>query len=466
MPDKTVKAPEEGPQTRGAVKVDMTSGPLLRKIITFALPLIAGGMLQQSFNTIDVVVVGRWCGHQALAAVGSNGMIITMIINLFLGLSIGANVVVSHYIGRRDEEGIRRSVATVGILSVITGLLLMLVGVASARPLLEIASTPDDVIDLAALYLRIFFLGMPFIMIFNFGAAILRSLGDTRSPFYALIAGGLVNTALNLLLVLRFDMGVAGVGVATVVSNVVSSAIIVTLLLRQSGPFRLVVKAMRFYGSQLGKIMRIGLPAGLQGVVFSLSNFFILGNINLFGAEASAGSAAALNFEYYCYFVINSFCQAAVSFVSVNYAAGHYDRCRRAFRICMAASVIGCGALNILLVIFREPVIALFTEQASVAGYAYIRMEIVLLLQFMASSYEIAGGALRGLGYSLTPAVLTVFGTCLLRILWVKTVSVDATDFQLLMSVYPVTWVVTGTAVLAAWFIISRRALRAPAQAS
>lgn len=463
MPDEDLKTRGEERKVNGAVKVDMTSGPLLRKIISFALPLIAGGMLQQSFNTIDVVVVGRWCGHEALAAVGSNGMIITMIINLFLGLSIGANVVISHYIGRHDDEGIRRSVATVGLLAIISGLFLTVAGIVVARPLLEFASTPDEVIDLAALYLRIFFLGMPFIMAFNFGAAILRSLGDTRTPFYALIAGGLVNAALNLLLVIGFGMGVAGVGIATVVSNVISSAIIVVLLLRQSGPFRLLVKSMKLFQTQLGKIMRIGLPAGLQGVVFSLSNFFILGNINLFGAEASAGSAAALNFEYYCYFVINSFCQAAVSFVSVNYAAGNYERCRRAFRICMAASVIGCGALNVLLVVFKEPVVALFTDSAEVARYGYIRMEIVLLLQFMASSYEIAGGALRGLGYSLTPAILTVFGTCLLRILWVSTVSADATDFQLLMSVYPVTWVVTGTAVLLAWFIISRRVFRTPA---
>ncbi|MCM1029601.1 MAG: MATE family efflux transporter [Pseudoflavonifractor sp.] len=446
--------------TVGSVKVDMTTGPLLKKIVAFAMPLIAGGMLQQSFNTIDVVVVGRWCGHQALAAVGSNGMIITMIINLFIGLSIGANVVISHYIGRRDEEGIRRSVATVGLLAVITGMFLTVVGVLAARPLLEIASTPDDVVGLATIYLRIFFFGMPFIMAFNFGAAILRSLGDTKTPFYALIAGGLVNAGLNLLLVLVFGLGVAGVAIATVVSNVVSSTIIVALLLRQSGPFRLVAAQMRLYSSQLGKILRIGLPAGLQGVVFALSNFFILGNINLFGAEASAGSAAALNFEYYCYFVINSCVQAAVSFMSVNYAAGKYDRCRRVFWICMAVSVVGCGALNVLLVALKEPVVAMFTQSAEVARYGYIRMEVVLLLQFMASSYEIAGGSLRGLGYSLTPAVLTIFGTCLLRILWVHTVSADATDFSLLMSVYPVTWTVTGLAVLTAWFVVARRVLR------
>lgn len=442
------------------VKVDMTSGPLLRKIILFALPLIGGGMLQQSFNTIDVVVVGRWCGHEALAAVGSNGMIITMVINLFLGISIGANVVISHYIGRRDEEGIRRSVATVGILSVISGLFLTVVGVVSARTLLEWAATPDEVIGLATLYLRIFFLGMPFIMAFNFGAAVLRSIGDTKTPFYALVAGGLTNAVLNLVLVICFDMNVAGVAIATVVSNIISSAIIVRLLLRQKGSCRLVIKEMRPYASQMGKILRIGLPAGLQGVVFSLSNFFILGNINLFGAEASAGSAAALTFEYYCYFVINSFAQAAVSFVSVNYASGRYDRCRLAFRICMAASVIGCGVLNLLLVLLKEPVTAVFTDSGTVAHYAYIRMEVVLLLQFIASSYEISGAAMRGFGYSLTPAVLTVFGTCLLRILWVKTVSADASDFGLLMEVYPVTWVVTGIAVLTAYFIVAHKVMR------
>lgn len=448
------------------VKIDMTSGSLLRKIILFALPLIGAGVLQQSFNTIDVVVVGRWCGHEALAAVGSNGIIIAMVINLFVGISIGANVVISHYIGRRDDEGLRRSVASVAILSVVTGLFLALVGIVSARTLLVWASTPDEIIELATLYLRIFFLGMPFIMAVNFGAAILRSLGDTRTPFYALVAGGVANAVLNLVLVIGFDMNVAGVAIATVVSHIISAAIIVRILARLNGPCRLVLKDMRLYASHTGKMLRIGLPAGLQGVVFSMSNFFILGNINLFGAEASAGSAAALTFEYYCYFVINSFAQAAVSFVSVNYAAGHYDRCRRVFRICMAASVIGCGALNVLLVLFKEPVISLFTDSESVARFAYIRMEVVLLLQFMASSYEISGAAMRGYGYSLTPALLTVFGTCLLRILWVKTVSADATDFGLLMDVYPITWVVTGLAVLTAYFIVAHKVLRPHTAAS
>lgn len=449
---------------RGTVKVDMTTGSLLRKILVFVLPIIAGGMLQQSFNTVDVIVVGRFCGPAALAAVGSNGMIITLVINMFLGISIGANVVISHYIGRRDNEGIRRSVATVGLLTVISGVLLTIVGVSAARPLLEMAATPDDVLPLATTYLRIFFLGMPFIMTFNFLAAVLRSLGDTRTPFYALIAGGLANIVLNLVLVLVFDMNVAGVAIATVVSNVISSGIVLRLLLREEDPFRLDLRHIRFYRSQLGKMLRIGLPAGLQGVVFSLGNFFILGNLNQFGAIASAGSAAALNFEFYCYFVINSFVQAAVSFISANYAAGNIERCRQIFRICMAGAVIGCGALNLLLYLFKVPVVSLFTDVPEVAHYAYLRMEYVLLLQFMASSYEISGGCMRGLGYSLTPAILTVFGTCLLRIVWVHTVSADATDFPLLMIVYPVTWAVTGLAVLTAYFIVTRKLYRQPAR--
>ena len=450
----------EGPSGGGAVKIDMVSGSLWRKILMFSLPLIASGVLQQSFNSVDVAVVGRYCGNDALAAVGSNGVIISLIINLFVGIAVGANVVVSRYIGQKDAESIRRSVATVGVLALASGVALTLTGVCVARPILEAIDTPEGVLPLATVYLRLFFLGMPFMMAYNFGSAILRSLGDTRRPFYALIVGGVVNTLLNLLLVLVFDMSVAGVAIATVTAQFVSAAIVVVILVREADPFRLDLRALRVHRVQLRKILQIGVPAGLQGVVFSVSNVFVVGNINLFGATASAGSAAALIFEMYCYFVIRAFAQAAVAFTSANYGAGHAGRCNRVFAICMALSVVASGVLNVALVWWKEPIVSLFTTEPGAMCYAYERMTYVLLFQFVASSYEIAGACMRGLGYSMTPTVFTVVGTCVLRIIWVHTVTADATDFGLLMSVYPLSWCVTGSCVLIAYYVVRKRAYR------
>ena len=439
-------------------KIDMLEGGLFSKILLFSLPLMASGILQQSFNSVDVAVVGRWCGKEALAAVGSNGMIISLIVNLFIGISIAANVVISRYVGQRDNEGIRRSVATVGVVGMASGLLLAVIGFCAARPMLDFVSTPEDVIDLATTYLRIYFLGMPGLMAYNFGSAILRSLGDTRRPFYALLVGGMVNTGLNLLFVLKLGMDVDGVALATIISQYVSALIIIVFLLREQDPYRLDPRTCRLHGLQFRKMLQIGLPAGMQGVVFSISNVFIVGNINLYGSTASAGSAAALIFEFYCYYVISSFAQAAVVFTSANYGAGNIERCRRVWSVCMLLSVVCSGLLNVVIAGNATVFASIFTQDPDALQYAAVRITTVLLFQFVACSYEISGSAMRGLGYSMTPTVITVIGTCLLRILWVHTVSVRPDDFRLLMSVYPITWTVTGIAVVIAYFYCRRRA--------
>lgn len=441
--------------TPASVKIDMLSGSLFKKILIFALPLLASGILQQSFNAIDVVVVGRFCSHQALAAVGSNGPIINILINLFLGISVGANVVIANYIGRNNDEGIRRSVATVGAIALASGIILMFLGVFLTRPILEMMNTPEDVIDLAATYLRIFFFGMPMMMIYNFGAAIMRSMGDTKRPFYALVVGGIVNTILNLILVLCFDMNVKGVAIATVVANTVNATFIVYWLLRESKPFTLHLKKMRFYATQTRKMLQIGIPAGLQGMVFSIANIFIQSAINRYGSNAIAGSAAAMNYEIYCYFIMTAFCQAAVAFISQNYGAGNFDRCRKAYRLCMIMSVVGVGAANGLIAWQAPFFIKLFSSDPDVIRFGVIRLQEVLLFQFIASSYEISGSALRGLGYSMTPTILTVFGTCVLRLIWIYTVCAGKLDFELLLSIYPITWIVTGIAVVIAYIRIS-----------
>ena len=408
-------------KTNSTVRIDMLHGGIFRKLLLFALPLIASGILQQSFNSVDVAVVGQFASSQALAAVGSNGLVISLIINLFIGISIGANVVIAHYIGRQDEKGIKNAISTTAIIAVTSGIFLLITGLLIAKPILEALDTPEDVIDLAVLYLRIYSLGMPFMMIYNFGAAILRSLGDTKRPFYSLVVAGAINVGLNLLLVIEFEMSVAGVAVATVISNIVNAGIIVFFLTHEKGVFRLELKQLSVSKAELKKILQIGVPAGIQGMVFSISNVFVLATINSFGSAAVAGSSAALNYEYYCYFVVSA-------------------------------------ALNLLIVWQKEFFIRFFTTEPEIIRYAAIRMEYVLLFQFIASSYEISGAALRGIGYSMTPTVLTIFGTCLLRLVWIFTVVPLSKSYETLLAVYPISWVITGISVCTAYAIIRRKA--------
>lgn len=439
--------------------VDMLRGGLFGKILIFALPLFFSGLLQQSFNSVDIAVVGRWGGHEALAAVGNNGMVISLIINLFVGISVGANVVIANYIGRNDCNGIRNAIRTSAMVALWSGVLLLCVGLAVAEPLLKWLDTPPEVLDLAVLYLRIFSLGMPFMMAYNFGSAILRSMGDTRRPFYALVISGIINAGLNLLLVIVFDMSVAGVAIATVVANGVNAAIIIFILLKEKEPFRLDYKSLGIWVADLRKILKIGVPAGVQGMVFSISNVFILASINGFGAAVAAGSSAALNFEYYCYFAISAFAQAAVAFTSQNYGAGNYDRCRRVFRVSLLLSFMFCGFMNLFIWWQRGMFVGLFSSDPEVLHYAAIRIESVLLFQFIACSYEISGASLRGLGYSMTPTVLTIFGTCVFRLGWVWWISRYNRGFSDLMLVYPVSWIITGIAVYMAYRLISHRVL-------
>lgn len=438
----------------------MLTGRLLWPTVKFALPLIATGFLQQSFNSADALVVGRYCPSSALAAVGSNGPIINLIITLFMGLGVGVNVVIASYIGRRDSEGVRRAVATTGILALASGIILIILGTTTSRLILEALGTPDDVVDSAATYLEIFFFGMPFMMVYNFGAAILRSVGDTARPFYILIAGCLANIGFDLLFVAVFDMGVAGVALGTVIGVGVNAVLIAWILIRDKGDVRLEPRKMRIYRREINNIVKIGLPAGIQGLVFSLSNVFILSAINSFGSAASAGSAAALNYEIYCYYIVVGFVQATVAFTSQNYAAGNVDRCKRIFALNMVLSCVLCGVLNILVVLNRGFFIGLFTSDPSVMPFAHDRLTMVLMMQFIACSYEVSGGAMRAMGYSMTPTILTIFGTCVFRLLWVFLLPSFDGGFKALMAIYPITWVITGAAVVGAYFYIRHKAFR------
>lgn len=437
--------------------IDMLHGPLLGKILLFALPLAASSVLQQLFNSVDVAVVGHYASSEALAAVGSNAPVISLLVNLFLGLSMGANVVIANHIGQNDQGGIRKAISTIVLVSLICGFFLLFLGVAVARPILTWMGTPDKVLDMAVMYLRIYFLGMPFIMIYNFGAAILRSRGDTRRPLYILIAAGIVNTVFNLIFVICFHMGVEGVAIATGIANALSAFMIVIMLHREPEPYRIHPRVMKIYWKELKRMIQIGVPAGLQGVIFSISNVAVQSAINSYGSAAIAGSAAALNFEFYCYYVVEAFNGAAISFIGQNYGAGNKERVRRVFRICMSVSVIACIILNWLFVSQDDFFLNLFSTDPDVHVFGRLRLHHVLAYHVLICTYEIAGSCLRGMGYSLLPTLFTVFGTCVLRLVWVYAVAPHFPGFGNLLRIYPMSWIVTGTLVMTAWFIIFRR---------
>lgn len=438
----------------------MLHGPLAMKIIVFALPLIASGILQQSFNAVDVAIIGQYSTSNAIAAVGSNGSVISILINLFLGIAVGANVVIANYLGHQDNAGVRRSISTIAVVSLVSGLLLMIIGVLLARPILLAMNAPSDVIDLATTYLRVYFCGMPFMMIYNFGAAIMRSIGDTQKPFYALLVANVVNLVLDWLFVAGMDMGVAGVALATVIANGCNAAMMVFYLMREPDPLTLTMKRWNFSNGDFGKMLRIGVPAGLQGMVFSISNIFIQSSINSYGSDAIAGSAAALTFESYCYYIVVAFCGATLAFTGQNYGAGNFERCRKVYKICLLYAVLFCFIADFAIIIFQEYCIGIFTSDEQVFQYASQRFHTVLAFQFIASSYEIAGSYMRGLGYSLTPMILTIFGTCVLRLGWVGIYKEISNSFSMLLTIYPISWIVTGVAVVVAAYIVQRKAFK------
>ena len=437
--------------------VDMLSGSMADKILMFALPLALGSILQQLFNAVDVAVVGRFASSQALAAVGANTPVVALLINLFVGISVGSNVVIANQIGRRQMEKIQDTIHTSVLIALGSGFFLMILGILVAGPLLRMMSTPDDVIALAEVYLRIYCVGMPFIMIYNFGAAILRSSGDTKRPLLCLIVSGIINALLNLFFVAFCHMAVSGVAVATVISNAVSACMVTYFLTVADEPVRLKREGTWFHPHQLKRILLIGIPAGLQGFVFSISNVCIQAAINGFGSAVVAGASVAQNFEYITYYAVSGFNAAVMTFISQNYGAHNIKRCQRAFRISMAYSVGACIVMNFLFYAGKHSLITMFTTDATVSDFAFQRMKYVLLLQFLICLYEISGSALRGYGYSMTPALLTVIGTCVIRIIWVNTVSVKFHTFFALMAVYPFTWIVTGSMVLAAYLRVHKK---------
>ena len=439
-------------------EMDMVNGPLLGNMLRFALPLMLSSILQLMFNAADIVVVGRFAGDECLAAVGSTGSLVTLITNVFMGLSVGTNVVVARAIGAGDRENVQRVVHTSMFIALISGIFLTVVGVAGARYFLELMGSPHDVIDLSTKYLRIFFCGMTANMTYNFGSAVLRAVGDTKRPLYFLLIAGVINVVLNLIFVIIFGMDVDGVALATVISQVVSAALVTICLMRSEGSIRFDPRKMRMHMDILGDIARIGLPAGFQGIMFSISNVTIQSSINAFGSTVVAGNSAAANIEGFVYVGMNAFYQSAISFAGQNMGAKRYDRIWK-----IVGTAVGCVtaaglALGIGAWLIRGTLLGIYSTSAEVIAAGAVRMTYLSLPYAICGIMDVMVGALRGIGYSLAPMIVSVVGVCGLRLAWVATVCkipAFANPAGIYMS-YPVSLTVT----LAAHFVCFVWAMR------
>lgn len=439
--------------------IDMCNGSILPKLLRFAIPLMCSSILQLLFNAADVVVVGQCCGDDSLAAVGSTTSLINLLTNLFIGLSVGANVLVARYYGAKEKKHLHEVVHTAVALSLISGVILTVFGVIFTKQILVWMQTPTDVLELATVYLRIYFAGMVATMLYNFCSSILRAVGDTKRPLYYLLFAGVINVVLNLFFVMVCDMDVAGVGLATVISQFISAGLIVKCLIREQASYRLFVRNIRLHTKYVGKILRIGLPAGLQGTVFSLSNVVIQSSINSFGSVVMAGNAAAGSVEGFVYMGMNAFHQAAVSFVSQNVGAGRFDRINKiALRtmLCVIATGVIMGGLTVL---FGPQLLGFYSKENNVIDVGMTRLQIVCGFYFLCGMMDVMVGILRGLGYSVMPMIVSLIGACGLRLLWIFTIfQVEEyhTPLMLYLS-YPVTWTITVIVHTICFFIVRKR---------
>ena len=445
---------------RQRARMNMTSGPMLGNIFLFALPLAASGVLQLLFNAADQVVVGRFAGAAALAAVGSNAAIINMLVNFFIGFSVGANVATSRYYGSRDYDGVQKTVHTAMLLSVICGSVLAVVGILAARPLLTAMSTPADVLDMAVLYLRIYFGGMPITMIYNFGAALLRSVGDTRRPLYCLTASGLVNVVLNLIFVIVFDMSVAGVALATVISQGIAAFMVVCILLREQGPLHLDMRLLRLSPEPLRLIFAVGLPTGVQSIVFNVANVVVQSTINSFGSAAMAGAAAAHSIEGFVYCIMDSFAQTCVTFTSQNLGAGKLDRVDRAALLCNLCA-FGFGlVLGVSVALNSSIFLNIYSSDPAVIAAGSERMMAVCATYCLCGLMDVSSDAMRGLGYSILPTLVSFGGSCLTRLAWIRFIFPLNPTIRMLYLIFPISWAITAALHWVCYTLVHPRVAR------
>ena len=436
-------------QTKQTQRLAMVNGSLWDKIPQFALPVAATAILEQLFNASDIAVVGNFSGAAstvAVAAVGANSFIISLVVNFFIGIALGANVVIANAIGRQDEDAVHRAVHTAVVLAVLGGVLVTVPGELAAGAVLRLLNVPDEVFPYALLYLRIYLLGVPVILLYNFEAAIFRSVGDTKVPLQALAFSGVLNVALNLFFVIALHMTVNGVATATVLSNAVSSGLLFVRLQRSDKSIRLDCRDLRIDRSSLKKILQIGFPAGIQSAVFSVSNIVIQSAINSLGTVVMAASSAAFNIEVVAYDVLNSFSQACTTFVGQNYGAGKLQRCRKTLLLCLLEDAAASGLAIALVLGSGRFLLSIFNRDPEVISIGYTRLTIVFTAYFFSMLYEVMSGYLRGFGISLVPALLTMLGVCGVRILWITAVFPQHRTFKTIMLAYPLS--LSATAVL------------------
>ena len=442
-------------------EIDMVRGPVLKKMLRFSLPLMLSSILQILFNAADIIVVGRFAGDHSLAAVGSTTSLVNLLVNLFIGLSIGANVTAARYYGARRSKDLKETVHTAISVSVVSGILLTIAGIAGSRQILVWMQTPAEVVDLAALYLRVYFLGMTGVMVYNFGAAILRAAGDTRRPMYYLAFSGVVNVVLNLIFVIGLKMDVAGVAAATAISQWIAAAFVVNCMRKEEGAMKLMLRELRISRDKFAAIVRIGLPAGVQGLIFSLTNVMIQTSINSFGAVVVAGNSASANIENFIYFPMNAFYQATISFTSQNVGA---KRISRIDKILTRGELgaIGIGlAIGLLELAFGPALLSIYSGSEEVVAAGMRRLAILAPTYAVCGAMDVMVGALRGMGFSLMPMLVSLVGVCGLRVVWILTLFQIPRfhTLEILYATYPITWLVTSIAH-AVTFIVIRKKLR------
>ena len=439
-------------------EIDMCHGPLLKQIIIFSVPLMLSGILQLLFNAADIIVVGRFTGSEALAAVGSTSSLINLLVNLFIGISVGANVLFGRFCGANDDKNASETVHTAICTAIYGGILMIFVGNILAEPMLQIMGTPSDVIDLSTLYMRIYFVGMPGFMIYNFGAALLRTVGDTKRPLYYLTFAGIINVIFNLIFVIVFHLGVAGVAISTAMSECISAILVMRCLIQADGVLKLSKDKLHFHKDKLIKMLKIGLPAGLQGMVFNISNVLIQSSVNSFGSIIVAGNTSASNIEGFVYTAMNSIYQTSLSFTSQNMGAKNYQRVNQILVRCLAVVsvigfVLGFGAYllgNILLTIY--------STDPQVISSGLIRLSIVSASYFLCGIMDVIVGSLRGMGYSMMPMLISLTGACLFRVIWIFTVFQMNHSLFILYISYPISWILTLTAQLICYFKVRKHA--------
>ena len=441
-------------------EMDMCSGSLLPKILLYSLPLMLSGILQLLFNAADIVVVGRFAGNDALAAVGSTSSLINLLVNVFMGLSVGTNVMVARFYGAGQKKELEEMVHTAILTSIVSGVILIFVGLALSRPALLLMDTPENVIDQSVLYIRIYFVGMPAMMLYNFGSAVLRAVGDTRRPLYFLMIAGVINVVLNLFFVISLSMGVAGVALATIISQAVSAILVLLCLMRSESDYRVELNKLRIVKDKMLKMIQIGLPAGMQGALFSVSNVLIQSSVNSFGSIAMAGNTAAQNLEGFVYTAMNALHQTCISFTGQNYGAKQYKRMGKILLICQGCVIVVGVLMGTGVYLAGGTLLKLYSPDPEVIQYGMLRLSYICTTYALCGMMDVMVGSLRGMGYSIMPMLVSLTGACLFRVVWIYSVFRSYHTLECLYYSYPISWGLTFAVHLVCFLIVYKKVLR------